>query len=60
MERKQYTVMTPYFRFLRAEEFREQAMAEQAKLAADSVGDYYQGGTFCAQEFAGDRGKVWK
>ena len=23
MERKQYTVMTPYFRFLRAEEFRE-------------------------------------
>jgi len=44
----------------RAEEFREQAMAEQAKLAADSVGDYYQGGTFCAQEFAGDRRKVWK
>ena len=44
----------------RAEEFREQAMAEQAKLVADSVGDYYQGGTFCAQEFAGDRRKVWK
>ena len=35
-------------------------MAEQAKLAADPVGDYYQGGTFCAQEFAGDRRKVWK
>jgi uronate dehydrogenase len=44
----------------RAEDFREQAMAEQAKLAPDPVGDYYQGGTFCAQEFAGDRGKVWK
>ena len=44
----------------RAEDFREQAMAEQAKLAADPVGDYYQGGTFCAQEFAGDRRKVWK
>jgi uronate dehydrogenase len=44
----------------RAEDFREQAMAEQAKLAVDPVGDYYQGGSFCAQEFAGDRGKVWK
>jgi len=44
----------------RAEDFREQAMAEQAKLAADPVGDYYQGGSFCAQEFAGDRGKIWK
>jgi uronate dehydrogenase len=44
----------------RAEDFREQAMAEQAKLAPDPVGDYYQGGTFCAQEFAGDTGKVWK
>ncbi len=44
----------------RAEDFREQAMAEQAKLAPDPVGDYYQGGTFCAQEFAGDRGKVWQ
>ena len=30
----------------RAEDFREQAMAEQAKLAADPIGDYYQGGTF--------------
>ena len=44
----------------RAEDFREQAMAEQAKLAADPVGDYYQGGTFCAQEFAGDKRKAWQ
>jgi uronate dehydrogenase len=44
----------------RAEAFRDQAMAEQAKLAADAVADYYQGGTFCAQEFAGDRRKVWQ
>ena len=44
----------------RAEAFREQAMAEQAKLAADPVGDYYQGGSFCAQEFAGDRRKLWQ
>jgi uronate dehydrogenase len=43
----------------RAEDFREEAMAEQAKLAADPVGDYYQGGSFCTQEFAGDRRKLW-
>ena len=28
----------------RAEEFREHAMAEQAKLKPDPVGDFYQGG----------------
>lgn len=44
----------------RAEDFREQAMAEQSKLAPDPVGDYYQGGTFCSQEFAGDKRKIWK
>jgi len=44
----------------RAEDFREQAMAEQSKLAPDPVGDYYQGGTFCSQEFAGDKSKIWK
>lgn len=38
----------------RAEDFREQAMAEQAKLKPDPVGDYYQGGTFCSAEFDGD------
>ena len=44
----------------RAEDFREQAMAEQSKLAPDPVGDYYQGGTFCSQEFAGNKSKIWK
>jgi uronate dehydrogenase len=44
----------------RAEDFREQAMAEQSKLAPDPVGDYYQGGTFCSQEFAGNKRKIWK
>jgi uronate dehydrogenase len=44
----------------RAEDFREQAMAEQSKLAPDPVGDYYQGGSFCSQEFAGDTRKIWK
>jgi len=44
----------------RAEAFRDQAMAEQAKLAPDPVGDFYQGGSFCAEEFAGDLRKPWR
>jgi uronate dehydrogenase len=44
----------------RSEDFREHAMAEQAKLKPDPVGDFYQGGAFCSIEFAGDAGKVWK
>src|SRR5262245_38566388 len=38
----------------RAEDFREHAYAEQAKLPADPVGDWYQGGQFCGMGF--DRG----
>jgi uronate dehydrogenase len=46
----------------RGEDFREHAMAEQAKLPPDPVGDYYQGGAFCSMEFDGDRTAVidWK
>jgi uronate dehydrogenase len=44
----------------RAEDFREHAMAEQAKLPADPVGDFFQGGAFCSNEFDGDAGRVWK
>jgi uronate dehydrogenase len=44
----------------RAEDFREHAIAEQAKLPADPVGDFYQGGAFCSNEFDGDKGRVWK
>jgi uronate dehydrogenase len=44
----------------RAEDFREHAMAEQARLPADPVGDFYQGGAFCSNEFDGDSGRVWK
>jgi uronate dehydrogenase len=46
----------------RGEDFREHAMAEQAKLKPDAVGDYYQGGTFCSMEFDGDRDRIvdWK
>ena len=35
-------------------------LAEQAKLKPDPVGDFFQGGTFCSQEFDGDTGRVWK
>ena len=37
----------------KAEEFRAQAMAAQAKLARDPVGEWYQGGPFCSDEFDG-------
>ena len=39
----------------RAEDFREQALAAQAKLPADPIGDWYQGGPFCSGEYDGDR-----
>jgi uronate dehydrogenase len=42
----------------RAEDFREHAMTEQAKLKPDPVGDYYQGGTFCSIEFDGDKDRI--
>lgn len=35
----------------RAEDHAAAALANQAKLAPDAVADYYQGGTFCADEF---------
>jgi uronate dehydrogenase len=37
----------------RAEDFREHAFAEQAKLPPDPIGDWYQGGTFCSAEHDG-------
>ena len=36
----------------KAEEFREAAMARQAKLDPDPIGDLYQGGAFTTAEFA--------
>ena len=44
----------------RAEDYREHAMAAQAKLKPDPVGDFFQGGTFCSAEFDGDASRVWK
>jgi len=38
----------------RAEDHLAHAMAAQAKLPPDPVGDIFQGGTFCSMEFEGD------
>ncbi len=35
----------------KSDDFRAQAMAEQAKLPPDPVGDRYQGGPFCSDEY---------
>jgi uronate dehydrogenase len=43
----------------RAEEFRDHAMAAQAKLEADPVGDFYQGGPFCSNDFEGNQDRAW-
>ena len=48
-----------YRRTRRAEDYRDEALAAQAKLPADAVGDYFQGGGFCSQEFDGDDSAVW-
>ena len=41
-----------------AEDHREHAMAEQAKIRPDPVGDFFQGGAFCSMEFDGDKGRI--
>ncbi len=38
----------------RAEDFAAEALAAQAELPADAIGDLFQGGAFCSTEFAGD------
>jgi uronate dehydrogenase len=38
-----------------AETFRKEAEAAQAKVAPDPVGDRYQGGTYCSDEYDADR-----
>ena len=37
----------------KAEDHRDAAFAAQAKLAADPIGDWYQGGPFCSDEYSG-------
>ena len=43
----------------RAEDYRDAALAAQAKMAADAVGDFFQGGPFCSDEFDAKRDDVW-
>jgi uronate dehydrogenase len=38
----------------RSEDFRDEAMAAQTKLLADPVGDRFQGGPFCSDEYDAD------
>ena len=35
-----------------------EALAAQAKLPPDQVGDLLQGGSFCSEEFAGDLDRI--
>ncbi len=42
----------------RAEDFAAEALAAQAKLPADPIGDIFQGGDFSAAEFVGDPERV--
>jgi uronate dehydrogenase len=42
----------------RAEDFWQHAMAEQARLKPDPVGDHYQGGAFCSIEFDRDKEQI--
>jgi uronate dehydrogenase len=38
----------------RSEDFRDSALAADAKLPADRIGDWYEGGPFCSDEYDGD------
>ncbi len=38
-----------------SEDFLQQAMADQAKLPPDPIGDRFQGGSFCSLEYDADR-----
>ncbi len=39
-------------------EGRSEAFAAQALLLADEIGDFFQGGSFCSEEFEGDAGRI--
>jgi uronate dehydrogenase len=38
----------------RSEDHRDAALAAQARLPADPIGDWFQGGPFCSDEYEGD------
>jgi uronate dehydrogenase len=41
----------------RGEDYRQQALAAQAKLPPDPIGVRYQGGPFCSAEYDADKGR---
>jgi uronate dehydrogenase len=41
----------------RGEDYRQQALAAQAKLPPDPIGARYQGGPFCSAEYDADKGR---
>jgi uronate dehydrogenase len=41
----------------RSEDFRAEAMAAQAELSTDPIGDRFQGGPFCSDEYDADRSR---
>ena len=41
-----------------SERWSAEALAAQAKLPPDPVGDRLQGGTFCSSEYAGDPDRI--
>jgi uronate dehydrogenase len=43
----------------RAEDHRDEALAAQAKLPPDPVGDFFQGGPFCSEGFDAGRDGIW-
>jgi uronate dehydrogenase len=43
----------------RAEDYLDEALAEQATAAPDPVGDFFQGGPFCSDEFDGSTDEMW-
>jgi uronate dehydrogenase len=44
----------------RSEDFKDEAMAAQAKLPKDEIGDFYQGGQFCSDEYSADFATIKK
>jgi uronate dehydrogenase len=43
----------------RSEEFRESALAADAKLPPDRIADWYEGGPYCSDEYDGDEELSW-
>jgi uronate dehydrogenase len=42
----------------KSEEFAPEALAAQARLSADPIGGYFQGGPFCSEEFEGELDRI--